>query len=251
MFEPTTVLSLGPAHLGISLLGYAAGMIAALGWYAVQSKKDNEPWAKAFVDGLTGAVLIYLLIYKFWPIVEDPRILLSPASLFLYAGGAYAKEAGMLGAGAWIVFRAIRGKWFHWLALEWLLVGYVIFAAVDNLLVKEYGIPTGGFGFELSGTRYVPLNLVVGGALVILFILYARGFHKRLRHPRERVGAMLVGICFIALAKGMWSVGGEQILLWGLSGRDIAMVAGIVIGGTLILLPKNAYEHSDRKRPSR
>ncbi|MGE5701176.1 MAG: hypothetical protein ACM32O_01460 [Clostridia bacterium] len=196
MFESGAALTVGGLSVGVPMIGYLIGGLAVYLYLTYVAKHADEEWGKAFADRLFSAVVVYVLVYKLWPLVEQwPKLLENPLSLLLYVGGAYAVEGGIVLAGLWFIYGAYKGKWLHWAAVERLLAAYVLFQAGYALVVKKYGPPTSGWGWSQDGTTYLPANLLEAAASLLLFGLYEWHRRRRPQQSLERFVVVVAGIC--------------------------------------------------------
>lgn len=225
MFEASSVLAFGPFHITISVASQVLGVILALGWISYEAKKYSIPWVKSFIDTITQTFLVGILVYKFWPLLEDPLLFLKePVRLLFTSGGVYAIEVAILIGSLWFFMNGVRGKWLGWIAAGWILFGYIIVELVLAVLVKSYGEPA-----SLEGIVYLCLVgiLIKEGRLI-------------LSKAHERVGMILVGVSSVTLLTySLSSIPADPFLL----GRSLSEVLSLVILiiGMLILLTPERY----------
>ncbi|UFJ40792.1 hypothetical protein LOK74_22830 [Brevibacillus humidisoli] len=238
MFEPGTVWSWGPFTVPVLWMGMLVGIIGGYYLLARIGHKQQLPTVKPFLDTITSAALIGVLIYKLWPLVEQTDIFIrNPAALLLYSGGAYAAEAAGIASAGWFLYRGIRGKWLGWQAAEWLFAGSVLLLLSKAVFVKEYGV-SASWGWELAGNTYIPLNLIDLVLYLSLLVVAYVFFVKKTVATRDRVGILLVGLGLAGLIRGLWRVPAADTLLWGMTLPELLLVAALLVGVTLLLLPK-------------
>lgn len=194
MFEPTEGLYVGIATIPISMLSYILAFVVLS---LILSRLEN---GKEFLDKIVSTLIIGILTYKFWFIIEQPSILFKqPLQMLLYSGGAYAWEATIILCGVWLSFQIRKETPANrWGFIQRLLLAYIIVQMSHSILVKDYGKPTSGWGWKLDTQTYLPTNLILllGYLLIILSFIM---LHKKLISSQERIGFGLISISIIEL----------------------------------------------------
>ncbi|MFY0544706.1 hypothetical protein [Brevibacillus sp. H7] len=88
MFEPTTSLPLGPVSIPLELLGWVLGFL--IGTFLLQEfeRGRNQSPVQSYLNAVNSSFLVGIVIYKFWPVVEQYTFFLeNPFALLMYSGG--------------------------------------------------------------------------------------------------------------------------------------------------------------------
>ncbi|MGC5328591.1 hypothetical protein [Brevibacillus sp. SYSU BS000544] len=228
MFEASSVLSFGPFHITISVASLVLGVILALGWISYEGKKYSIPWVKSFIDTISQAFLVGILVYKFWPLMEDPLLFLKePVRLLFTSGGVYAIEVAVLISSLWFLMNGVRGKWLGWIAAGWMLFGNIIVELLLAVLVKSYGEPAW-------------IEVIVYLCLVGILINEGRLI---LSKAHERVGMILVGVSSVTLLKySLISMPADPFIL-GRSLLEMLSLVILIIGMLILLTPARYVTH--------
>lgn len=188
MFESTIHLSVIQIPLAI-IAFLSAGLLLSLSLF----KKPDGSW---FLEHLSSAFLIGLIVYKGWILVDNPRIILEhPLHLLSYNGGSYGWEAAWVISLSWLlyIFLQSANRPQLWKYIRWTLVGWILWQITQSLLIKEYGSMS-SWGWTIKGQSYLPLNLIwLLTYLLLLGIGVWLGRHTSLSLPKQ-VGILLVSI---------------------------------------------------------
>ncbi|MEJ8544722.1 hypothetical protein [Brevibacillus borstelensis] len=196
MLEPGAILPIGPLNLSVNVLSIILALILFGIW--IKRVEFDKAGVQPFLHAGSSALLAALLLYKLWPVLEAGKeVWLQPARWLLYSGGAYGLEAAVIGGVMVFGLHGIRGKWLGASTVEWTLTAMAFLAAAYALVVKQYGVATGGWGWELNGSCYLPVNVLEAGVMLILIAIltFARSHFER----GERIGLLLMGL-------GLWTV---------------------------------------------
>ncbi|USG63386.1 hypothetical protein NDK47_14470 [Brevibacillus ruminantium] len=233
MLEPGSTLSVGPLQLPVQLLTFAVAVLLFSFWIKrVDSEKES---VSAFLQAGGNALVVALLVYKLWPVLEaGTDLLVNPTRLLFYNGGAYGLEAAAVAGTLMFLAQGIRGKWLDLKTIEWLLALCAFLGAAYSVLVKGYGPAVEAWGWEQDGRHYLPLNL--WEALLMLSVLMILSF-PRMRQKastRERVGVLLLGLGLWVILHFTLSVGETGVTGW-MSYREEAGLAAVYLGAWLVL----------------
>ncbi|TCS94832.1 hypothetical protein [Hazenella coriacea] len=194
MFEPTEGLYIGITTVPISIVSY---IIAFIALSLILSRSED---GKQFVDKMVSVLLIGILTYKFWFIIEQPSILFKqPLEILMYSGGAYAWEATILLCGAWLSYQIWKeAPSNRWRLIQRILFAFIIVRVSYSLLIKDYGSPSSGWGWRLDDQTYLPTNLfLLVGYLLLLLSFYV--LRKKLSFNKDQISFWLIGISIIEL----------------------------------------------------
>lgn len=244
MFDASTVVSIGPIHVPISLASQVIGALIALGWISYEGKKYSIPWAKSFFDTLTQALLVGIVVYKFWPVTEEPLLYFKePVRMLFTSGGAYAIEAVLLCSISWLVWRGARGKWLGWIAAGWILFTYLVVELLQSLLVTEYGELANILGWEGGEFIYPPTNIIE--SIVYLFLVAILIYEGKfiLDKAKERVGIILVGSSSVSLLKHSLLVIPAEPFFLGLDLSELLSLFVFIVGVFILLVPQRHLTH--------
>ncbi|WP_139489523.1 hypothetical protein [Brevibacillus dissolubilis] len=261
MFEATEGFQLGPANVPISLIAVVMGLAIFLLWIK-KGEREQSHQADRFRDLLFSSLFVALLVYKFWPFVENyGQLSVKPSQLLLYSGGAYGWEAAMISGVLWFTYGGIRRKLSLWLTVEWLLLGFVSVRVASSLLLKKVGMPTDWWGWTVQGQVYVPMNLLEGVGYLLLVGVYAwvRGQHgvksgedhshhmtdgiittnavDASQFHKERAALLLVGVGLLTLLLTLGETGRNAVIWGNWTLAELCGFVAIIIGGLLLLYP--------------
>ena len=158
MFDPLQSWSVGPLTLSVQLvflfLAVAAGY-AAMYFYL---KKQEVNQRAEIQDNFLTAVVIGAVIFKLWPFILNPALLLTPRNLMYYMGGPYAIHAVLTAIIIFLLIQTFRKKWeYH--SWDSFFTAVVTALCVYTFFVREYGIHSPfSIGYTLEGTSYHPVN---------------------------------------------------------------------------------------------
>ncbi|MBU9712266.1 hypothetical protein [Evansella tamaricis] len=176
MFDPLKSWSVGPFTLSIEMLVLllAVGVgYAAMNLYLNRMKvKEREE----VLDAVMVSIVIGVILYKFWPFIQQPGLLTEPRNLLFYAGGPFAFLVSSFGGIIYFLIQGIRKKWSHH-AWDSASVATVSALVVSTLSIKKYGVISPfTMGYQLDDIVYHPVNLyeswlfifVLLGALILV-----------------------------------------------------------------------------------
>lgn len=174
MFHPLQTWSAGPLTLSFELTFLFISVMA--GFYAVSLylKRLGSDERENVMDPLATALIGAVVVYKFWPFVLEPSLVLQLQNLIYFSGGPWAVPAALVTI--LIILSAYQLK-RHWPLHVWeaFLGGMMTSLIVFNLFVRQYGAPSPlHTGFPVEGTTVHPVNvyeawlyiMVLTGAIV-------------------------------------------------------------------------------------
>lgn len=236
MFEPTDTLAIGFIIIQFEIISYFVGLVFVLMCFSYAGRKYSLQWMKSFIDTVISSIIIGLLAYKFWPFVEQPQSFLEkPYKLLLYSGGAYSKEAFIIVAILWFLYKGWHSKWFEWLVIEWGLMGFLLYRIIVSFMLKEYGTSTTIWGWTIEGITYFPLNVY---EFVSFIIVLAAFFLMRMKctvPTKDRVGMLLIALNTTLIVKSFFAIPSANSLVWGNTLVDVIVMLGLVTGVLLLL----------------
>ncbi|WP_124728221.1 hypothetical protein [Staphylospora marina] len=240
MFESTDVLPFLPT-VSAAWLSLIPGIIL----YVYLLNRKAGSLSEPLKDRLLSSFLIAVIIYKLWPVVESPGMMMNHPSLLLYySGGAWGTEAAAVGAVLWFWWKHRQSPVQNGLSvLHWLLTGGLVLRLVSSLLIKEHGIPLSGLGWPAGEDTFFPvhfLRAVLYGVLLwrALFLV------SRNRFTRRSVGELLAGTGAAELLSASFKPPGP--LLWGLSGWEWTGLAALLAGLALFVADREKKPPTNR-----
>ncbi|WP_216827882.1 hypothetical protein [Alkalihalobacterium elongatum] len=171
MFDPLDTIKLGPAQLSLTMISY---IICAAVFYGILSyllkQTDLKGERENILNLVTTTFVIFLVVYKLWPFIFSPSLLLDLRNLIYYAGGPGAfVGAGTISLGFFIV-SWIRQRWKIQL-IDQLSISAFCSAIMYSVLLKEVGQRNHlDFGWKVEGVYFHPVN--VYEALLLLVFLF-------------------------------------------------------------------------------
>lgn len=238
MFESTTSLSIGITALPLSII---VSLLTVLSMYLYMKR---QKLGEAFMDQVFTATLIGLVVYKFWFLLEQPSLLREPMQILTYSGGAYGLEAAFTFGIGWMIYQVWKQK--QVIYIEWLFIGFIFYQIIHAVLIRNYGFPVAGWGFEVDGLRYFPLNLIQLASYLTLirslFIIKS----KKSFSISNRITVLLIGIGIIQLViESLKPTVGYT--LFGFSFVDLVSLASIGTGCALIFIRGQGSQHDSVK----
>ncbi|QQE76425.1 hypothetical protein KDJ56_11415 [Brevibacillus composti] len=233
MLEPGTMLAFGPLHFSADLLSVLLALLLFPPW--LKRVEADKSGSSAFLQAGGNSILLALVLYKLWPILEGGfEVIREPSRWLLYSGGAFGLEAGAAGGALLFFVQALRGKWLKPAVGEWLLAAVAFWALAQALLIKGYGIETAGWGLELQGVYYFPLHLLEAAVLLAMLLLLTFPRWRASFSKRERIGILLIGLGFWTIIHITLSAA-DRIPSGLLSYREEAGLVAVYLGAWLFL----------------
>ncbi|WP_078427011.1 hypothetical protein [Alkalihalobacterium alkalinitrilicum] len=159
MFDPLATIQLGPLQLTVTMITY---VITAITFYAVlrlllQNNEENE--RESILNQVSTMYVIFLIVYKLWPFVFTPSLLLDFRNLIYYAGGPGAIVGASTISLVFFLFQWFRKGWSTQLVDR---ISITIFSGliIHALLLKEMGqFNPLSFGWNIDDHYVHPVNL--------------------------------------------------------------------------------------------
>ncbi|WP_096199547.1 hypothetical protein [Bacillus sp. FJAT-45350] len=190
MFSPFHNIQLGPINLSMDMIAIISSLL--VGYlvisFLLKLSFEEENVRAMILDTLQISILVFVITYKFWPIVLTPSYLLSPTNILLYSGGPWAIEAGLTFAFGWLLIKWYKKKWPIKL-IDIFAIGGVSGIIFSHLLVKQYGVQSFlTIGWKLNETVYHPINIYMAILLSAFLLFNIQWFRMK------RAGTVAIGL---------------------------------------------------------
>ncbi len=158
MLNELNGLQLGPIYLSFRIISLIIGITGAYSLFSFLVKRSFPEKSEKIINALQISGLLFLLIYKFTPLIMHPSYLLSPSKLLVYSGGPLAFELASLVGIIYFGYFFVKEKWSIKL-LDHLVISTYAYLIVDSMLLKKVGLGTPfSFGYELNEILFHPVN---------------------------------------------------------------------------------------------
>ncbi|MDG5789057.1 prolipoprotein diacylglyceryl transferase [Evansella sp. AB-P1] len=170
MLDPLRSFSFGPFTLSSQLLSLVIAIILGYGVMYMFMKKAKVHKYNEICDKIIVAMIIAVLIYKFWPFFIEPSLLKTPSNIIYFMGGPFAIHVAIIGGAIFFLIHYFRNKWSYE-ALDSIFVGLIATLFFYVLFMQEYGVATPfQIGYEINDTLYHPVNMYKAWLYFIILI---------------------------------------------------------------------------------
>lgn len=194
MFNELDGIQLGPIFLSFYMISLLIGVASAYGVFAYIVKKKNADAQKTelILGTVQTSIIIFIVTFKFSPLLMNPSYIFSPSKLLLYSGGPFAVYIAAFLSLSFFCYKFYSGKW-SLNVLDHLAVSFYIFLITKALVIKTYGVASPyTFGWLQGDVFYHPLNLYYA----ILFSMILVSMFILARQPKEGVQAIILLIAY-------------------------------------------------------
>ncbi|WP_088033839.1 hypothetical protein [Evansella clarkii] len=170
MTEPFITWSVGPFTISAQMLFIFIAAAAGYGVMSLYLKKLHVENRGEILDTFLTSLIICAVIYKLWPFILDPQLLISPGNLLYFAGGPYAVYVSAGVAVIYFFLQSIREKWSHH-SLDSFMAAITTALIVFSLGVKNYGLPSPfSFGYMYEGVMYHAVNFYYSWLFLLVLL---------------------------------------------------------------------------------
>lgn len=159
MLDPLGAIQLGSLTLTNFMITLLLTVIGTLVVLSKWLKREEIEEPEQVMSHVQNGLLIAIIIYKIWPFILSPTLILEPRNFIIYSGGPWAIEAAVLLGAFWVIIQGVLKKWPMKLLNIFSATAFVGFI-LYSLLLKEIGQPSMfPIGWRVGGDVYHPVNL--------------------------------------------------------------------------------------------
>lgn len=171
MFESLHTISIGPLTVSMNMMMLIFSIAVGYGTVHMYLKRLDVKERTSFLDSLLTGIIIAVVIYKLWPFILEPGLLLSnPVNFIYFMGGPFAVYGAIGAAFIYLLIQSWRKKWSYpcW---DSLFFGAIVSFFVYAVSIKDYGAPSPfAFGYTVDNTVFHPVNFYYSWLYLLLLV---------------------------------------------------------------------------------
>lgn len=239
------IISIGPFLIKYTLIVTIIGGLIGYLFLSVQIKKMNMD-KRLITDIVLGALIVYLIIWKFGDLLFNPNILwTSPQSIFYLNGSEKTTTIGIVFSVLYLFYKIKRHDIGSYQFMDLLPYGVLPFLLLYNLAVPSYGNKTNlpwGISISDATVNYHPLNyylVIITSCLLILLKMGKGNFKTGLHFSKTAIVLGATGVLLSYLAP-------LDIKIIGLSYGQLFSIVLLLTGFTITNKVRSPVENGSK-----